>query len=129
MLNAWPGLADNTKSATFLLGTLQALSPLDPLSGVTLLDKVGAGASDHSDMTSGFDVAWCQWCLGHLSDPDLVEFLKKARRSLRNPGRGLVVVKENLCSEVDGEPRTVFDPEDSSLTRPVYQAGVVYADL
>ncbi|KAH8833640.1 DUF858-domain-containing protein [Flagelloscypha sp. PMI_526] len=117
--SAWPGLADATKSVLFLLGPLQAFSPLDPLSSGSIkkLGHVGY-VSPESDLNSGFDVAWCQWCLGHLSDPDLISFLKKAKNSLRDPVRGLIGVKENLCSDGHfGEPRTVFDQEDSSLTR------------
>jgi protein N-terminal methyltransferase len=68
-------------------------------------------------MDSKFDVIWCQWCLGHLSDPDFVKFLQRAREALRDPASGLIIVKENCCSEPDGVARTVFDEEDSSLTR------------
>jgi len=68
----------------------------------------------------GFDVIWCQWCLGHLSDVDLIAFFRRSHAALRDKekGKSLIAVKENLCSDLDGGgPRTVFDRQDSSLTR------------
>lgn len=29
-----------------------------------------------------YDVVWCQWCLQHLSDADLISFLKRAKAAL-----------------------------------------------
>ena len=51
-------------------------------------------------------------------DADLVAFFRKCKTALRDPAKGLILVKENLCSEEDG-PRAVFDESDSSLTRCV----------
>ncbi|KAJ6630860.1 alpha-N-methyltransferase NTM1 [Mycena sp. CBHHK59/15] len=114
----WKGIADGSKSVTFLRGTLQDFDPAAPHRADTL-DRVGY-APPTTDAVSGFDVVWCQWCLGHLSDTDLAAFLRRSRAALREPkkGRSLIVVKENLCSDdADGAPRIVFDEEDSSLTR------------
>lgn len=115
---AWKGIANKTKSVTFIQGTLQAFDAAKPLiSGGTRLDRVGFQPSE-DDLESGFDVVWCQWCLGHLSDPDLVEFFRKSRLALRESPRSLIVVKENVCSNhSDGSARSSFDEEDSSLTR------------
>ncbi|KAJ3801328.1 AdoMet dependent proline di-methyltransferase-domain-containing protein [Lentinula aff. detonsa] len=129
----WPGLADLTKSVTFLQGTLQVFDPTHPLvsldssSSVTFLDRIGSRPNPGdplSDIDSRFDVIWCQWCLGHLSDSDLVAFLKRSHAALRNQGidghsgKSLIIVKENVCSDAeDGGPRTVFDEQDSSFTR------------
>ena len=116
----WKGIRDRAKSVTFVQATLQELDPARPSAGAgtAILGRVGYVPADgtDADAESGFDVVWCQWCLGALSDPDLVAFFRRARAALRDPARGLVVVKENLCSE-DGGPRTVFDESDSSLTR------------
>lgn len=63
-----------------------------------------------------------QWCLGHLSDPELVSFLRRARAALRtSPAgtcEGFIVVKENVCADdaAEGAGR-LFDDEDSSITR------------
>jgi protein N-terminal methyltransferase len=117
----WTGIFDKSKSVTFFQGTLQNFDPSSPQSHATLLDRVGYRPNE-DDGNSGFDVIWCQWCLGHLSDVDLVTFLKKGRQALREgetgTGRSVIVVKENVCADSqDGGPRTVFDEQDSSLTR------------
>ncbi|KAJ3779254.1 DUF858-domain-containing protein [Lentinula raphanica] len=129
----WPGLAALTKSVTFLQGTLQAFDPAHPLasyhssSSINFLDRIGYRPDPNdplSDIDSRFDVIWCQWCLGHLDNNDLVAFLKRSHAALRDQeldghsGRSLIVVKENVCSDAeDGGPRTVFDEQDSSFTR------------
>ncbi|KLU83993.1 hypothetical protein MAPG_03041 [Magnaporthiopsis poae ATCC 64411] len=59
-----------------------------------------------------YDLIWTQWCLGHLTDAEVVRFLKRCKASL-TPGTGLVVVKENLSS---GE-NDIFDQLDSCVTR------------
>jgi protein N-terminal methyltransferase len=90
---------------------------------VTFLDRVGyQPVRPVDEIGMGFDVIWCQWCLGHLSDDDLVAFLRRSHAALKvkEKGKSLIVVKENLCSDLDdGTPRTVFDEQDSSLTRSV----------
>lgn len=115
----WKGILDKSKSVTFIQDTLQAIDPAHPLSSPTgrLIGRVGY-EPQVDDIESGFDVVWCQWCLGHLSDPDLVAFFKRAKVALRDPQKSWIIVKENLCSDgPDGEPNTSFDEEDSSLTR------------
>ncbi|KAJ7109439.1 alpha-N-methyltransferase NTM1 [Mycena epipterygia] len=112
----WKGIADQTTSVTFLRGTLQDFDPARPHHADTL-DRVGY-APPATDAVSGFDVVWCQWCLGHLSDPDLAAFLRRSRAALRDAARSVIVVKENLCAdELDGSACVVFDEQDSSLTR------------
>ncbi|KAJ7449871.1 alpha-N-methyltransferase NTM1 [Mycena latifolia] len=112
----WKGLADQSKSVTFLRGTLQDFDPARPHHADTL-DRVGY-APPATDAVSGFDVVWCQWCLGHLSDADLAAFLRRSRAALRDAARSLIVVKENLCADQpDGSAAIVFDEQDSSLTR------------
>ncbi|KDR81657.1 hypothetical protein GALMADRAFT_59400 [Galerina marginata CBS 339.88] len=115
---AWPGLADGSKSVTILQGTLQDFHPLFP-HRAHFLDRVGYQSPRPADEIGlGFDVIWCQWCLGHLSDPDLVAFLKRSHESLKKHPKSLIVVKENLCPDAeDGSAVKVFDEQDSSLTR------------
>ncbi|KAH9951471.1 DUF858-domain-containing protein [Amylocystis lapponica] len=113
----WKGILEKEKSVTFLQGTLQAFDPSHPLACAKLLGRVGH-EPPADDLESKFDIVWCQWCLGCLSDPDLVDFLRRSRAALRDPARSLIVAKENLCSDgPDGEPMAVFDETDSSLTR------------
>lgn len=64
-----------------------------------------------------YDVVWCQWMLQHLSDPDLLAFFARAKASLV-PEDGVIVVKENVCPEMeDGSERVWWDEEDKSITR------------
>lgn len=61
-----------------------------------------------------YDLIWTQWCLGHLTDNQLIDYLKLCNTVLR-PGSGIMVIKENLSTGgVD-----VFDDTDSSVTRLV----------
>ncbi|KAF9421333.1 hypothetical protein BGZ94_008859 [Podila epigama] len=57
-----------------------------------------------------FDVIWCQWVLGHLTEADLIAFFNRCKKGLK-PG-GMIFVKENNA-KVD----IVIDEEDSSMTR------------
>ncbi|KAJ6440044.1 HMG box-containing protein [Purpureocillium lavendulum] len=52
------------------------------------------------------------FCVGHLTDEQLVDYLKVCKAVLK-PGSGVIVIKENL-STTDGD---VFDDVDSSVTR------------
>ncbi|KAG0707701.1 alpha-N-methyltransferase NTM1 [Suillus ampliporus] len=110
----WKGIADRSKSVTFIKGALQTFDPAAP---GTPLDRVGYLPPDgDGDVESRFDVIWCQWCLGHLKDDDLVDFLQRSKKALRDV-KSLIVVKENLCREQEDEPTTVFDDQDSTFTR------------
>lgn len=142
--SSWRGIADASKCVTFLQGTLQDYDPRTPLpkpesaigNGAALINlgRVGnqfstseASAESVENDGEGFDVIWCQWCLGHLSDPELVDFFKRCKLALRPPisadderTQSLIIVKENTCfDKPDGSANTVFDEEDSSVTRYV----------
>lgn len=117
----WSGINDGTKSVSFFKGPLQDFDPGQPKQSTEELQRLGYTPSD-DDTNSGFDVVWCQWCLGHLNDDDLIAFLKRSSAALKDP-KSLIVVKENLCSEKKA-PRTVFDEQDSSWTR--YAKGVPF---
>lgn len=60
-----------------------------------------------------YDVVWNQWCVGQLTDAQLVEYMKRLPQCL-NAG-GWIVVKENLSNHNLGED--VYDETDSSVTR------------
>jgi protein N-terminal methyltransferase len=113
-VDGWTGISDRTKSVSFFKAPLQSFDPARPKRNTEELQRLGyVPGDDDSDL--GFDIVWCQWCLGHLNDEDLVTFLKRSAAALRDP-TSLIVVKENLCSEKKA-PRTVFDDRDSSWTR------------
>ena len=115
----WKGIADGSKSVTFLQGTLQECDPANPTKTATFLGRVGYTPPVPDD-DSGFDVVWCQWCLTYMSDTDLIAFFKRSQAALRKEGQGVIVVKENVCKDGEGGvPAIQFDEEDSSVTRSV----------
>ncbi|KAH0537188.1 hypothetical protein FGG08_006013 [Glutinoglossum americanum] len=60
-----------------------------------------------------YDLVWNQWCLGHLTDAQLVAYLKVCVGALLEGG--WVVVKENLSTDAGGDD--IFDQVDNSVTR------------
>ncbi|GAA6029448.1 hypothetical protein JCM8097_003684 [Rhodosporidiobolus ruineniae] len=70
----------------------------------------------------GYDLVMIQWCIGHLSDDELVAFLQRSRAALRQKTdgtpEGFIILKENVCQDdaADGAGR-LFDDDDSSITR------------
>ena len=60
-----------------------------------------------------YDLIWNQWCLGHLTDAQLVAWLRQCAGALTEGG--WIVVKENLSTNLDGSD--AFDKLDSSVTR------------
>ncbi|KAM5349319.1 hypothetical protein ACJ41O_005824 [Fusarium nematophilum] len=59
-----------------------------------------------------YDLIWTQWCVGHLDDKALVQYLEKCK-TVVNPDGGVIVIKENLSTwGVDK-----FDELDGSVTR------------
>lgn len=113
----WKGIADSSKSVTFLQGTIQDCDPANPTRTATYLGRVGYTPPSPDD-ESGFDVVWCQWCLPYTKDVDLIAFLKRSQAALRKEGPGVIVVKENVCKDgMGGVPKADFDEQDSSVAR------------
>lgn len=73
------------------------------------------GLQDFEPESQRYDVIWCQWVLGQLTDDDLVAFFKRCKTGLADGG--IIMVKENVTSTTDPE----FDKQDSSYTRPKEQ--------
>ena len=110
----WKGIQSLKKSVLFIKKPLQQFNPSTIISEDDIFAHTGAPID--TKQAQGYDVVWCQWCLGHLSDEQLVRFMKQAQASLRQGG--IIVVKENCCAEAKlGEPESVYDPDDSSITR------------
>ncbi|KAH7203556.1 alpha-N-methyltransferase NTM1 [Fusarium oxysporum] len=59
-----------------------------------------------------YDLIWIQWCIGHLNDEELVQFLERCKSVLEKE-HGLIVFKENLSTW--GQDK--FDELDGSVTR------------
>lgn len=60
-----------------------------------------------------YDVIWNQWCLGHLTDKQLVAYFERCSKTLTN--EGWIMVKENTCTNTD--KADAFDVVDNSVTR------------
>lgn len=60
-----------------------------------------------------YDLIWNQWCVGHLTDAQLVAYLVRCKGALSESG--LIVIKENVSTDADGED--IYDEVDSSVTR------------
>ncbi|KAK8744171.1 hypothetical protein OTU49_001030 [Cherax quadricarinatus] len=73
------------------------------------------GLQHFSPRPNTYDVVWCQWVLGHLTDADLEDFFRRMAYGLKPCG--VIVVKENVTSSGKVE----LDEEDSSVTRPERQ--------
>ena len=69
------------------------------------------GLQEFTPEKGKYSVIWNQWCLGHLTDVDLVEYFQRCKEGLV-PDGGVIIVKENLASGIDN-----FDGLDSSFTR------------
>ena len=79
----------------------------------TKIDRyICCGLQDFIPEEGRYDVIWCQWVLGHLTDDHLIAFFRCCQRGLAE--NGLIVVKENICAA----ERKDFDEQDSSFTRP-----------
>ncbi|RHZ41106.1 hypothetical protein DYB26_002732 [Aphanomyces astaci] len=75
------------------------------------------GMQDFQPEPHAYDLIWCQWVLGHLTDSDFVAFLKRCQKALAPDG--VICIKENAINE--GVPYYV-DKDDSSLGRFVLRA-------
>ena len=103
-----------------LAETVDIVEPIkkftDALSGVPGIGKVYNSGLESWTPDEGivYDLIWNQWCVGHLTDKQLVDYLSKCGDLLRRDGegkvKGLCVVKENLAAFAD-----VFDETDSSV--------------
>ncbi len=71
------------------------------------------GLEEWEPAAQTYDLVWIQWCLGHLTDRQLIEYLRRCGDALT--GSGWIVVKENMSTDRRGGD--IFDEVDSSVTR------------
>lgn len=80
-----------------------------------LNEKIGTifnvGLQDFTPTNGAYDVIWCQWVLGHLTDDDLTAFLQRCSSGLAK--NGCIIIKENFSATDD----FCIDAIDSSVTR------------
>lgn len=60
-----------------------------------------------------YHLIWNQWCLGHLTDTQLVAYLSRCAGALKKGG--WVIIKENMSTDANKED--IYDPQDNSVTR------------
>ncbi|CAG9949236.1 unnamed protein product [Clonostachys rosea f. rosea IK726] len=85
--------------------------PLKDKAGVRHIFNVGLQAW-HPPEGVTYDLIWTQWCLGHVTDDQMVEYLELCK-SVLTPNSGVIVVKENQSTT----GADMFDATDSSLVR------------
>ncbi|WVQ97289.1 hypothetical protein IAU59_004400 [Kwoniella sp. CBS 9459] len=106
----------------------RGLQGLDPRYPGQEGEELGVVGESRGEIASGgcgsvgdevvYDTIWAQWCLGHMSHADLVNFLKLSKKALRASDNAYIFVKENCCDDgPDGVGQEFLDEEDSSLTR------------
>lgn len=82
---------------------------------------INLGLQDWTPEEGVYDVIWNQWCLGHLTDAQLVVYLQRCIKGLKIAQDGAgdvpawIIVKENLSSMINHQD--LYDEEDSSVTR------------
>ncbi|KAA8916130.1 hypothetical protein TRICI_001714 [Trichomonascus ciferrii] len=79
------------------------------------------GMQDFNPEPAKYRLIWCQWCVGHLTDQNLVKFFQRCIQGLQP--NGIIVVKENLTRYEDD-----FDETDSSVTRTDEKFRQIFAD-
>ena len=102
-----------------LIPIADAVDVIEPVAKLTLAlrdtpgvrDVMNVGLAEWRPSEASYDLIWYQWCLGYLTDPQLVEHLRLCKASLM-PG-GWIVVKENLSSS-GGD---LLDEADGCTTR------------
>ncbi|OAL66049.1 hypothetical protein A7C99_3153 [Trichophyton rubrum] len=104
-----------------LLGLAEQVDVIEPIvkfterlhgrSGIRDIFSVGLEEWDPAQDVK-YDLIWNQWCLCHLTDEQLVQYLRRCNTALR-AGTGLLIIKENLSIRgVD-----VFNSTDSTVIR------------
>jgi protein N-terminal methyltransferase len=90
----------------------------DGSEGKGQIDAVyNVGLQDWTPTPGTYNVIWNQWCLGHLTDTQLVAYLRRCKDGLvqAEDGKAWVVVKENMSTDIWN--KDIYDEEDSSVTR------------
>jgi protein N-terminal methyltransferase len=84
-------------------------------------EVINLGLQDWIPEPGAYDVIWNQWCLGHLTDAQLVNYLQRCKAGLipardgEDVSKSWIIVKENLSTDI--RHRDIYDEEDSSVTR------------
>ncbi|KAG7388398.1 Alpha N-terminal protein methyltransferase 1B [Phytophthora pseudosyringae] len=99
------------QSPRLLRGVLQYMGEDEALRA-RVRDLYCMGLQDFDPAPASYDLIWMQWVLVHLTDLDLVRYLKRCKKALT--ANGFIVIKENIFQTA--EPYDL-DRQDSSITR------------
>ncbi|MCJ1453432.1 Alpha N-terminal protein methyltransferase 1 [Mycoblastus sanguinarius] len=83
------------------------------LAGDGSVGKVYITGLEGWDPEHRYDLIWNQWCLGYLTDKQLVAYLERCKKAVTIDG--WIIFKENMSTDPDG--KDTFDETDSSVTR------------
>ncbi|KAJ4364330.1 hypothetical protein N0V95_000739 [Ascochyta clinopodiicola] len=84
-------------------------------------EVINLGLQDWIPEAGAYNLIWNQWCVGHLTDAQLITYLERCKDGLVKPADGeekteaWIVVKENLSTDI--RHKDIYDEEDSSVTR------------
>ncbi|KAF2643021.1 DUF858-domain-containing protein [Massarina eburnea CBS 473.64] len=78
-------------------------------------EVVNLGLQDWTPEVGAYDLIWNQWCVGHLTDVQLVDYLERCKNGLVEGNESWIVVKENMSTDI--HQQDIYDDEDSSVTR------------
>jgi protein N-terminal methyltransferase len=83
-------------------------------------ELINLGLQDWIPEPASYDLIWNQWCLGHLTDAQLVTYLQRCKAGLKQAeaeesSKSCIVIKENLSTDI--HHKDIYDEEDSSVTR------------
>ncbi|KAF1958705.1 hypothetical protein CC80DRAFT_17687 [Byssothecium circinans] len=76
---------------------------------------INLGLQDWTAEAGAYSLIWNQWCLGYLTDAQLVAYLRRCSAGLAKEGESWIVVKENMSTAL--YERDIYDDQDSSVTR------------
>jgi galactose mutarotase-like enzyme len=77
------------------------------------------GLQDWQPSPNTYSIIWIQWVLSYLTDDDIIRFFRRCGESLVDDG--LIILKENMCADGNGDDERIIDFEvdsnDASVTR------------
>lgn len=83
----------------------------DPLA--SKCSYICSGLQNWEPKANTYTIIWIQWVLIYLTDTDIIKFLQRCGDALVEDDDGLIIIKENTCTDEDFH----VDCDDASVTR------------
>ena len=83
------------------------------LAGSGSIGKIHVTGLESWKPEAQYDLIWNQWCLGYLTDKQLVAYLERCKKAVTIDG--WIIIKENMSTNPNEEDD--FDATDSGVTR------------